>query len=184
MTALATIQPAPVAIAIPEETTFDAWLDLGRDLATNRRQTDWMIGDWLAHGQTHFADQIEMEFLADRMGIAPKRLKAVAQVAQAFPAHARDDTLSVDHHAHVAGLPQADALEILRTAHDMHWTPEETRIAAVKRKAIVEQPKLLRDDPEYDELMAIVRAWNRASRDVRQQFADLMTESHLSMIEA
>ena len=183
MNALATIPDATVALSIPVGTSFDAWLSLGRDLATNRRQTDWMIGDWLAHGQAHFADQIEMEFLADSLGIAPKRLKTVATVAAAFPAHARDDSLSVDHHAHVAGLPQADALEILRTAHDMHWTPEETRIAAVKRRAVVEQPKLLRDDPEYDELMAIVRAWNRAGRGVRQQFADLMSESHMGMIE-
>lgn len=178
MTALATI---PVADVTP---AFQAWLDTGRDLLTQRNEIDWKLADWLDTGRETFVDQAGFDFLADQLGIAPKKLKTAASIARSFPPALRDTTLTFDHYEAVASLPTVDALSVLKDAKARHLDDRETRIEAVKRRAVIEQPKLLRDDPEYDELMAIVRAWNRAGRDVRQQFADLMNESHLSMIEA
>jgi hypothetical protein len=177
------LSPIAVGLSLPADMAFDAWVSTGRNLANQRRNTDWMIADWLAHGQEHFADQIEFGFLSEALGLAPKRLKAVAQVATAFPAHKRDEGLSVDHHAHVATLPAAEQLQVLQQARKHNWTPEQTRIEAVRRKAVVEPP-LIRDDPDYDALMAITTAWNRAPASVRADFLDLASESHMGVIDA
>ena len=40
------------------------------------------------------------------------------------------------------------------------------------------------DDAEDDALMALVRAWNRAPVSVREEFAELMADSAMSVIEA
>ncbi len=185
MNELTTITASAVGLVLPDDLAFDGWVGIGADLAAQRRNTDWLIADWLAAGQERFADQIEFEFLADTLGIAPKRLKSVAATAAAFPAAVRDASLSVDHHAHVATLPAPDRLAILRRAHVEHWTPEETRIEAIKRKVESGQGNLMvDDDPEYHALMLIVRGWNRADRAVRQQFIDLAAESDLGIIDA
>lgn len=178
MTALATIPANDITPG------FQAWLAQGRDLLTQRNEIDWKLADWLDEGREQFVDQAGFDFLADQLGIAPKKLKTAASIAKAFPPALRDTTLTFDHYEAVASLPTVDALLVLKDAKARHLDDRETRIEAVKRRAMTQQPALLRDDPEYDELMAIVRAWNRAGRGVRQQFADLMTESHLSMIEA
>lgn len=171
-----------VELAIPDDIAFDAWVGIGADLSTQRRNVDWMIADWLNVGQERFAGQVEFEFLADTLGIAPKRLKLVADTAKKFPVSQRAADLSIDHHAHVAALDAGDALTILRSASVNHWTPEETRIEVLKVHA--HQPSMLRDDPEYDMLIAITRAWNRASVEVRQQAADLIAEANFNVIDA
>jgi hypothetical protein len=177
------LQGCPVGLALPDDLAFEDWVSLGRDLANQRRNVDWMLGDWLAQGRERFADQIQFDFLADALGIAPKRLRTAAEVAQHFPPAARDETLSIEHHAHVAALPSTEALTILKKAKEQHLTPEETRIEAVKCRAIIEPP-LIRDDPEYDQLIAISRAWNRANASVREQFMDLANEANLGVIDA
>lgn len=186
MNHIATIVPeAAVGLTIPDDIEFSAWVGIGADLARQRRNVDWMIGDWLNAGRDRFGDQVEFDFLADQLGIAPKRLKAVADTVVAFPTHRRDEALSVDHHANVRGLPSDEALSLLQKARAEHWTPEETRIEAQRVHARIGQRSFLdRDDPEYDMLIAIERAWNRATVSVRQQFIDLAAESHLGVIDA
>lgn len=186
MNELSTIGPAPRAIGliIPDDIAFDDWIGIGSDLAGQRREMDWMIADWLAIGQDRFSDQVEFEFLADKLGIAPKRLKAASATAIAFPTHLRDASLSVDHHAHVASLPSDDALTILRKAHLEHWTPEETRVEAMKRKVEIGQGNLLADDDyEYQELLALARASNRARPAVRREFAQMLADADYGVLD-
>ena len=176
---------AIVAIDIPTTATFDDWIEVGRELAQSRRHVDWLIGDWLATGRERFPNQVQFDFLADALGLAPKRLKAAAEVASHFPASQRDEALSVEHHANVQTLPADEALSILKQARAQHWTPEETRIAAVRRRVEIGQHTLIPDDDwEYRELMEIVRKWNRARPDARQSFMQLASEAALGVIDA
>lgn len=165
-------------------TPFDAWLAQGRDLLTQRNALEWELADWLSTGREQFVDQAGFDFLADHLGIAPKRLKIAASIAKSFPPALRDQTLTFDHYEAVSNLPTLEALSVLQDARARHLDERETRVEAVKRKALSSPEQLPRDDPEYDELMGIVRAWNRADRNARQQFADLMSECHLGVIEA
>lgn len=186
MNAVAEISPATVVgLSLPDDLTFEAWVDLGRDLAGRRRNVDWLICEWLEAGKERFKDQVAFDFLATELGTSPKLLKQAATVVLHFPASHRDEVLSVEHHAHVATLPEIERLSLLKKARIQHWTPEQTRVEAVKARAVIGQSSFLeRDDPDYDMLMAIVRAWNCASADVRQQFSELAAESHLGVIEA
>ncbi|TZG25596.1 hypothetical protein [Sphingomonas montanisoli] len=180
MNALATIKPAAPAVG------FDAWLDEGRGLAAERVAVDWRLSAWLERGNAEgHLTQAGFDFLSDNLGIAPKRLKAVIAVVEAFPPHMRDETLSIDHHASALALPADERLSILKRAGAEHWTPEETRSEALKVQARLGQRQFFdRDDPEHDLLMAITRAWNRANPTVREEFIELARESDLGVIDA
>lgn len=176
---------SPIALTLPADPTFEQWIDAGRTLAANRRQLDWLVGDWLQVGRERFHDQAEFAFLADALGVSPRMLGTVEKAVRAFPPHLRDQGLTIEHHAHAAALPEQERLPFLNRARREHWTPEQARIEVVKLRTVIgERSVMERDDPDYDELIAISRAWNRAHRHVREQFADLVRESDLGVIDA
>lgn len=174
------------ALAVISNTERDTWLETGRSLAQQRRDVDWRIGDWLVEGkEAGFVTQGEFDFLSDQLGLAPKRLKAAVNAASHFPPATRDETLSVEHHVHVAALPGPDALSILKQAKEAHWTPEETRVEAIKRKVEIGQTTLLTDDDWAQHMLVdICRRWNRATPDVRREFLEMAEEANLGIIDA
>jgi hypothetical protein len=170
-----------LSLALPETTDYPTWLAEGRRLATSKRHLDWLIGDWINFGREHFPDQIELA-LAD-VSDDPRNLKRIEKTARAFPPHLRHADLSFDHHAHVADLPTQEALPLLKEAERDHLPARQLRIRAMLRKVDTGQILPREDDAEDDALMALVRAWNRAPRSVREEFADMIAESHLSIID-
>jgi hypothetical protein len=185
MNALAIIPPDAVQVALPETTTIADWRDLGRDLFAQRRQVDWLLADWIATGIDRFGDQLELALIGGDLGVDPKFLTIAAKTAAAFPRSQRDAALTLEHHAHVAGLPTEERLSVLKRAHEEHWTPKQTRVEVLKRKVAIGQTAIFSDnDYEYHELMAITRAWNRARPSVRQGFVDLVAEAELGDIDA
>jgi len=161
------------AIAIAPEATpeFTGWVDRGRTLAGNRREVDWAIGDWMMEGrEAGFIDQAGFDFLADNLGIAPKRLRDISRAVDAFPSHLRDQSLSIEHHASVAALPRQDALQLLNTARDKHWTPERTRHEAHQVKEREGRPAT----DSYGMLESFIRHWNRLPKAQRLEAADMI----------
>lgn len=184
MTALAIIEPEAEAsgISLARTSSFEDWRKQGEQLATTRRTIDWLLGDWLAHGREHFEpEQIELA-LAD-MTEDPKALRKVERVAKTFPPHLRNTALTFEHHAHVADLPVQEALPLLKQASDEHMPARQLRLLAMDRKVETGQLLPREDDPEDDELLALVRAWNRARHSVREDFAEMVAESHMGVIE-
>lgn len=179
MTSLAHLT-APV-LKLPASATYEEWLAAGRNLATAKLQWDWLIGDWLNHGRKHFPEQ--MEFALEGLGIDQRHLKRIEKTVEAFPPHLRDKRLSFDHHAHVADLPTEEALPLLKEARKEHLPASKLRIRAMLKK--VETGRILprEDDADDDALVALCRAWNRATRPVRQEFADMVAESDLGIID-
>src|ERR1051326_7770474 len=114
MTALAIVEAAVVP-------AFDTWIQTGRDLVQRRKEIDWQLGDWLAEGRQTFGDQAQFDFLADSLGLAPKRLKDAEKLAKAFPAHLRAKDVPVEVHARIAALPEAERVEVLQRAAREHW---------------------------------------------------------------
>ncbi|MES2902906.1 MAG: hypothetical protein V4696_01850 [Pseudomonadota bacterium] len=182
MNALATITPdETLALALADDTPFPSWLALGRDLATRKRNIDWLIGDWIHFGREHYPGQIELAL--GEVTEDPRRLKRIEKTIAAFPPHKRDASLSFDHHAHVADLPTQEALPLLKQAHDEGWDARQTRIRAMLRKVATGQILPREDDAEDDAFMLLVRAWNRAPANVREDFAELVASSHLGVID-
>lgn len=170
-----------LALSLPSAMLYPDWIATGRALANSKRNIDWLIGDWLSFGRVHFPEQIEMA-IAD-LGEDPKRIKRIETTVTAFPPSRRDASLSFDHHAHVADMPTQEALPLLKAAHDANWTARQMRVEAMLRKCEIGQNLPRDDDPDHDHLLALSRAWNRAPGNVREEFADMIAESHMGVID-
>lgn len=185
MTATATLtklEPASaLALNLPTDLALPDWRAFGDKLRSTRFTIDWMIGDWIAHGRAHFPDQAE-PVIADLFPDA-REARRVEKVAKAFPAHLRNTALTFEHHAKVADMPVQEALPLLKAASDEKWTPAQTRIQAMLRKVETGQVLPREDDPEDDALLACVRAWNRAPKSVREEFAEMVADSDFGIIE-
>lgn len=175
------INPDAVALALPEATPYPQWLALGRSLAARKRNTDWLIGDWINFGRQHYPEQIQQSLFD--LGHDDRTVRRIEKTAKAFPPATRLASLSFDHHAHVADMPTQEALPLLKQAHDAHWTARQTRVEAMLRKVDIGQILPREDDADDDALMALVRSWNRAGKSVRQDFAEMVAESALGVIE-
>lgn len=182
MNALSIIDHNPtLTLSLPEATTYDQWLGVGRQLASQERNLKWLIGDWIVFGRERFPEQIQAELpnLIDD----EKVLKRIEKTVRAFPPHLRDEALSFDHHAHVADMPVQEALPLLKSAHDERLSARQLRIKAMLRKVETGQILPREDDFEDDAMLAVVRAWNRAPHSVRADFAEMVANSHLGLIE-
>ena len=173
MNAVTVIEPGAPSIA------FEAWVDRGRALASERHNLDWRTGEWLHNGrQAGYVDQVGMDFLADNLGTSPKRLKDIARAFEAFPPHLRDASLSIEHHAAAAAASDSQGrLELLQAAKREHWSPEQTRYEAMKARP--------RDGRQVSEsaLESFIRHWNRLSRADRLEAAEMIAASHGDEIE-
>lgn len=184
MSTLNSIEVLPPLAAVPADLSYDDWLSQLRDLAHQRRNVDWMIGDCLRVGLERFPEQVEMALLGGELGIAPKRLKLAVEVSGKFPAHARDETLSIEHHAHVANLPRAEQMELLGQAKREHWSDDDLRKQTISHKVHHGHAQMLSAD-EYDDhcRMALQHAWNRASANVRSDFLEMATDAKGGVID-
>ena len=170
---------------IPQDIVSDrymVWLKRGRDIVRRRKELDWDLADWVVEGREHFPEQLDLA-LAD-ISDDPRNLKRIEKTAKAFPPSQRCASLSFEHHAHVADLPTQEALPLLREAEREKLPARKLRIRAMLRKVETGQILPREDDAEDDALMALVRAWNRAPRSVREEFAELMRDSDYGVVEA
>lgn len=175
------------AVAVIEAVAVPAaeWIDRGRGLAARRRDVDWELADWLAEGKAAgHLDQAGFDFLAENLGIGPSKLRLIHKAA-AIPVHLRDTSLTIEHHAHVAELPAQEQMELLTEAKRQHWSDDALRKQAISRKVETGRAAMLSPD-EWDDhcRMQLQHAWNRASIAVREEFAELIGESHMGVIDA
>lgn len=167
-------------LALPDNLAFPDWLDVGRNLASQKRHIDWLIGDWITFGRQRFPEQIEMaiEQFGDR-----KQVKRIEKTVEAFPPHLRCSGLSFEHHAHVADMPAQEALPLLKRAEAENIDARHFRIEAMLRKVETGQIYPRDEDHEDDMLLAMVRAWNRASRNVRSEFYELADKAKFGLVD-
>lgn len=173
--------PDVLALSLPDATPFPEWLSIGRGLATQKRQIDWLIGDWFNFGRKQFPEQIDMAF--DSLAIDPKAARLIEKTAKAFPPQFRDAALAFEHHAKVADMPLQEALPLLKSAREEKLTPGALGVRAMERKLETGQNLPREIDAEDDAMLALVRAWNRAPHSVRSDFSEYVAASHLGLIE-
>ena len=112
-----------------------------------------------------------------------QKISKIEKTVKAFPAHMRDPSLSFDHHMHVADVPAQHALPLLKNAKTGKMSAQQFRLHVMLDKVDKGQVLPSEDDPEYDQIVACARAWNRASLPARTEFADMVAESGLGIIE-
>ena len=174
MNAVTVIEAASVSA-----TAFDAWLNRLRELFDQRRAVHWKIADCLHEGkEAGHLTQGGLDLLSEELGVAPKPLKDAIKAAAAFPPSIRDSTLSIEHHAAAADLPDAQTkMEFLTRAKREHWSPEQVRHEVMNAKP--------RDGRQVEEspLESFLRHWNRLPRTVRFEAAEMIAASHGEEIE-
>lgn len=119
-------------LAIPERTTFEAWLEIGVTLGHMERSVQWWIGDWLVFGERHFPDRYSQAIEATHYSYST--LSKAAYVARQIPPGDRKESLPFAHHAEVAALPEPDRRELLDEAEREGWNKYQLR-AHVRREA-------------------------------------------------
>lgn len=160
------------------------WLARGRTLATQRRDVDWALGDWLTDGRAAgYLDQTGFDFIADELGLSPKRLKLIEKAAN-IPASHRDTTLSIEHHAHVADLAAPEQLDMLKQAKAGHWSDDDLRKKVITLKASTGRIDAMSAEEWADHSMvAMQHAWNRAPREMRLEFYEMAGEANGGVID-
>jgi hypothetical protein len=170
---IATIEPEAIALALPADLPFADWMTVGKDLFDQRRKCDWMMADWWKHGQANFRDEPQFMLMLEQTAADPKRLSAMAKVAEAFPPHMRAGSLSFEVHREIASVSADDRLAMIGRADKERWT-ERTAHAEVVSYRYQQGSLLPEDDPENREAVEIIRAWNRASKGAREYAYALM----------
>lgn len=182
MIALAIIDQPP-ALDIAPDIPFDEWLAIGQRLVRQDRETKWRAADWFAAGRARakhdpeFARQMDLALptiLED-----PKKLDAIAKVAEVFRPEERSMDLSFDHYAALSRLPHGEARKLLDRARRDH-IPAKT----LRYEALGQQFALERQAPDEDGLLeSFLRHWNRLPKSVRLEAAEQIAESHGEEIE-
>lgn len=151
--------PAPTAalvefkkngLQLPENLSFEAWAEVGRKVQSNARSAPWILGDWLAHGQTHFGkshwgNRIP-DGLYDRVskatGYAYQTLANAKHVCSKLPISKRRDGLTFGHALEIVARVPADEYGawITRAVEGDGMTVKELREAlrASKAEAAIE----------------------------------------------
>ena len=103
----------PLSLDIPEGTSFEHWLALGKHLALVDNTLAWRIGDWWVYGEHRYGDRVAAIRTRRWNGPSFGACRNYAMVARAFETSRRRDTLSFSHHREVASLSPQDADRLL-----------------------------------------------------------------------
>jgi hypothetical protein len=110
---------------LPRQVSFEAWLDIGRQLSTVVSSSAWCLGDWLIYGETAFTGRYRDAI--ERTSLDYQTLRNYAWVARQFPLARRRENLSFGHHAEVAALPEPEQDYWLRKAEQLGWSRNKIR---------------------------------------------------------
>ncbi|ONI76413.1 hypothetical protein ALI144C_35400 [Actinosynnema sp. ALI-1.44] len=112
-------------LALPARMPLDEWRRIGRQIFTISDSSGWWLGDWLIYGQSEYPDRYKRAI--DETGLDYQTLRNYAWVARKFPHERRRETLSFQHHAELASLPEADQADWMDRAEKHRWSRNELR---------------------------------------------------------
>lgn len=113
------------SLCIPAGTSIDAWRRLGRQIFVISDSSVWWLGDWLVYGQTQFPDRYKRAIAETSLDY--QTLRNYAWVSRHVSPSQRREKLSFQHHAEVAGLPEAEQEEWLGQTERNGWSRNELR---------------------------------------------------------
>jgi hypothetical protein len=115
----------PSGLQIADGLTFDAWAGMGRKLAGLSSAVSWCLGDWLIYGEQAYGERYKAAIATTSLDY--QTLRNYAWVARRFTVSRRRDTVSFQHHAEVASLPEPDQDLWLSRAQRSRWSRNELR---------------------------------------------------------
>jgi hypothetical protein len=115
----------PNGLQIAAGVDFDDWLVMGRRITGISNAVAWCLGDWLVYGERSFPTRYKTALAATSLDY--QTLRNYAWVARRFALSRRRDSLSFQHHAEVASLPEPDQDLWLLRAERSQWSRNELR---------------------------------------------------------
>ncbi|MGV9385004.1 LmbU family transcriptional regulator [Nonomuraea sp. NPDC003707] len=112
-------------MCLPQDLSFELWQRIGDQLGVISNSSAWWLGDWLVYGEKSFPNRYRMAIA--ETSLSYKTLRNYAWVARKFPMSRRRDTLSLQHHAEVAGLPEDEQERWLTRAEEEGWSQRRLR---------------------------------------------------------
>lgn len=157
-----------VALALPDDIAFADWIDVGRDLISRHRNTEWMLADWLKVGAEKFHDEAQFGLFLGELGVDVKDALSDAKVARLIPSTWRSDKVSFEVCKQIAKIEdEAVRQRMIKQAVDEHWNSKVASHAVVQHK--VETGQLFEDDDAVSRFATeIIRQWNRMPIDARE----------------
>jgi hypothetical protein len=112
-------------LRLPETLPLASWRRIGQQINLISNSSQWWLADWLIYGQEKFPDRYKQAIA--ETSLEYQTLRNYVWVARRFSVSRRRDTLSFQHHAEVASLPEADQTLWLDRAEHFHWSLSEFR---------------------------------------------------------
>jgi len=103
-----------LGLELPDNLPYEQWELIGRKLRSVERAIQWLIGDWIRFGESHYGEMYAQALDATEYSYGT--LRNQAYVAGRFELSRRHDNLSFTHHQEVAALPPAEADDLLARA--------------------------------------------------------------------
>lgn len=98
------------ALALPEDLSYERWLEVGHGLDRMERAVMWWLGDWWAFGQLHYGEKAEA---AEGTDWSYQTCRNAGSIARKIEMSRRRDNLPWSHHAEVVSLEPAEQEEFL-----------------------------------------------------------------------
>lgn len=115
------------------------WAEVGRRLGSVGRNIQWLLGDWIAYGNSRFGERYTRA--AKITGYDTQTLMNMVYVATHFPASRRRENLSWSHHEALAALDPEEQDSWLDQADQHRWSVSDLRsMLRMARKTTRELP--------------------------------------------
>jgi hypothetical protein len=152
---------------------FDAWVAIGERISEVSVASGWWLGDWLVYGQHAYGERYRRALDATHLDY--QTLRNYAWIARRFPPSRRRVSLSLQHHAEVAALPDATQDLWLQRAERLGWSRNQLR-----RRRLEQRMRPAAEVPDDQVTCRITvgagrqQRWREAAGLCDQEFAEWM----------
>jgi hypothetical protein len=105
--------------------SYEAWVGVGHQIARVSNASAWWLGDWILYGEQEYGMRYKAALDATQLDY--QTLRNYAWVARRFEPSRRRQSVSLQHHAEVARLPEPDQDLWLARAARLRWSRNELR---------------------------------------------------------
>lgn len=134
---------------------LESWKRVGQQIHRIADSSCWWFGDWLVYGEKSYPGRYREAI--EQTNLDYQTLRNYAWVARAFELSRRRDSLSFQHHAEVAALPEEQQEVWLNRAAEFRWS----------RRRLREELKAERTGPNTGSALATVQVSIEGSRHRR-----------------
>lgn len=120
-----------VELRIPVGLGFESWCRIGQQIRRISDSSCWWLADWLVYGEEQFPGRYQV--VCEETSLSYQTLRNYAWVARKFPPSRRRDSLSLQHHAEAASLPETERDPWLARAERARWSARRLRQELRKR---------------------------------------------------